>query len=328
MLRMKPLKLGAISLIVSCFSFISCRPEGSLSDAEDLSVPDSVILSKEATTGKYTFEDGSVYQGDLIRGRPDGFGRREFLNGDIYEGQFEKGYFQGHGTMRYKSDSNLDRYFGNWNQNMRNGYGVLALTDGATWEGTWNDDSFEIGKFLGVDGLLMSGKWRGDVLSEGCLIDPSGAKFVGLFNEDGSYLRGSLFSADGEQYVGQFKENKYHGHGNLQSTDLSIYTGNFYEGIKSGLGVLKEADGTIYSGNFSSGLPDGFGVQDDPSGVFYSGSWELGVRQGNGVINFGDGSSFSGFFENGLAVEGQYDWGDGRISNSYQDEFGNWVDLE
>ena len=69
MLRMKPLKLGAISLIVSCFSFISCRPEGSLSDAEDLSVPDSVILStKEATTGKYTFEDGSVYQGDLIRG--------------------------------------------------------------------------------------------------------------------------------------------------------------------------------------------------------------------------------------------------------------------
>ena len=70
----------------------------------------------------------------------------------------------------------------------------------------------------------------------------------------------------------------------------------------------------------SSGLPDGFGVQDDPSGVFL---WFLGTgsEARNGVINFGDGSSFIGFFENGLVVEGQYDWGDGRISNGpYQDE--------
>ena len=91
---------------------------------------------------------------------------------------------------------------------------------------------------------------------------------------------------------------------------------------------MLEPDGTIYSGNFSNDLPDGVGVQDDPSGVSYAGSWELGVRQGSGVIDFGDGTSFRGFFENGLAVEGQYDWGDGRITNSYQDEFGNWVDSE
>ena len=54
-----------------------------------------LALQREATSGKHTFDDGSVYQGDLIRGKPDGFGRREFQNGDVYEGQFEKGYFQG-----------------------------------------------------------------------------------------------------------------------------------------------------------------------------------------------------------------------------------------
>ena len=58
----------------------------------------------------------------------------------------------------------------------------------ATWEGTWKDDSLKIGKFSGKDGLMMSGKWSGDVLSKGCFIDPSGAEFLGLFNEDGSYF--------------------------------------------------------------------------------------------------------------------------------------------
>ena len=32
------------------------------------------------------------------------------------------------------------------------------------------------------------------------------------------------------------------------------------------------------------------------------------------MIDFGDGSSYTGFFENGLAIEGQYDWGDGCIT--------------
>ena len=48
---------------------------------------------------------------------------------------------------------------------MKSGYGVYTW-DGATWEGLWKDDALKIGKFLGGDGLLMSGKWKGDVLSE------------------------------------------------------------------------------------------------------------------------------------------------------------------
>jgi len=77
-----------------------------------------------------------------------------------------------------------------------------------------------------------------------------------------------------------------------------------------------------------NGLPNGIGTQRDPSGVSYRGSWADGVRQGAGVIDFGDGTSFTGEFENGLATSGQYNWGDGRISNSYQDDLGNWIDYE
>jgi hypothetical protein len=306
----------------------ACETEFASTPVVENVLSDSALLQRAATSGKHTFDDGSVYQGDLIRGKPDGFGRREFQNGDVYEGQFEKGSFHGHGTFRYKSDPNLDRYFGNWKQNMKHGYGVLTLVDGSTWEGAWVTDSLEIGKFSGKDGLMMSGKWSGDVLTEGCMIDPFGAEFIGLFNEDGTYLRGSLMSISGEQYVGQFEQNKYHGHGTLQSQDGLVYTGNFLAGLKAGQGILLEPDGSIYSGSFMDDLPDGIGVQKDPSGVSYSGSWEQGVKQGNGVIDFGDGTSYTGLFENGLAVEGQYDWGDGRIKNSFQDDFGNWVDSE
>ena len=94
----------------------------------------------------------------------------------------------------------------------------------------------------------------------------------------------------------------------------------------SGVGILTENDGTKYSGEFKEGLPNGFGVQEDPNGIRYSGNWVNGLRDGAGTIDFGDGTSYVGEFRNGLAYEGQYDWGDGRVSNSFQDVDGSWQD--
>ena len=86
-----------LAFITSCETEIASTP-----DVENV-LSDSTLLQRAATSGKHTFDDGSVYQGDLIRGKPDGFECREFQNGDVYEGQFEKGRFHGHGTFRYKS---------------------------------------------------------------------------------------------------------------------------------------------------------------------------------------------------------------------------------
>ena len=54
----------------------------------------------------------------------------------------------------------------------------------------------------------------------------------------------------------------------------------------------------------------------------------LKEEEAKGLLDFGDGTSFSGDFENGRAIGGQYDWGDGTVTNSYQDEDGNWLDYE
>ena len=93
-----------------------------------------------------------------------------------------------------------------------------------------------------------------------------------------------------------------------------------------GTGTLKEPDGKLYSGEFKDGLPDGYGIQEDPSGVRYMGYCRKVYENGMGTIDFGDGTNFTGQFSNGLAIDGQYDWGDGRITNTSQDENGNWID--
>ena len=84
--------------------------------------------------------------------------------------------------------------------------------------------------------------------------------------------------------------------------------------------------GTRYSGGFIKGEPNGFGVQTNPEGVVYTGLWENGIKSGTGSLDFGDGTSFVGEFQNGLASEGIYDWGDGRKTDSYQNEEGEWLD--
>ena len=54
--------------------------------------------------------------------------------------------------------------------------------------------------------------------------------------------------------------------------------------------------------------------------------WSEGVKKGRGNLDFGDGTSFTGEFDKGLAIRGSYDWGDGRVTDSYQDENGDWRD--
>ena len=85
-------------------------------------------------------------------------------------------------------------------------------------------------------------------------------------------------------------------------------------------------NGTRYSGEFEQNQPNGYGVQISADGVTYSGLWENGVRNGTGTLDFGDGTSFVGEFKNGLAYDGLYDFGDGRITDSYQNDDGDWVD--
>ena len=62
--------------------------------------------------GEFVYADGSAYNGEMVDGKPDGFGNRRFLNGDAYEGDFRNGRQNGEGTMVYRGNSTIKRYDG------------------------------------------------------------------------------------------------------------------------------------------------------------------------------------------------------------------------
>jgi serine/threonine protein kinase len=69
-----------------------------------------------SSKGEIKFDDGSVYEGDLVNGKANGTGKQTYADGNIYEGDFIDG--------------------------QRNGKGRYTFTDGRVQEGNWKDDEF------------------------------------------------------------------------------------------------------------------------------------------------------------------------------------------
>ena len=306
-----------------CFFFCGCGAENASEDRGNSLNEHSPVKSKK---GRHVFDDGSVYDGELVAGKPEGYGERRYLNDDVYIGRFREGLPHGQGTYRYKSDPKLTRYVGVWQNGKRNGYGSLYLADGSVFVGQWSANVMVHGEFRGVDGTLLSGTWRGDSLERGKMSQGDGAIFTGIFDLEGRYLAGSLHAANGDHFVGSFLNGIYDGSGTLVKGDGTTYVGAFKAGLYSGEGILEDPEGRRYIGSFLRGNPSGVGQQAVSTGVVYSGDWKDGLRHGKGSIDFGDGTSFAGEFRNGLAYDGRYDWGDGRVTRSYQEPDGQWRD--
>jgi hypothetical protein len=305
------------------FCFCGCGAENALEDRENSLNEHSPVKSKK---GRHVFDDGSVYDGELVAGKPEGYGERRYLNDDFYVGNFHEGLSHGQGTLRYKSDVNLSRYVGVWQNGKRNGYGSLYLADGSVFVGQWSANVMVHGEFRDVDGTFLSGTWRGDSLERGKMGQVDGSTFTGIFDSEGRYLAGSLHSPNGDHFVGSFLNGIYEGSGSLVKSDGITYVGAFKAGLYSGEGILEDSEGRRYIGSFLQGNPSGEGQQVVSTGVVYSGDWKDGLRHGKGSIEFGDGTSYVGEFRNGLAHDGRYDWGDGRVTRSYQEPDGQWRD--
>ena len=100
-------KIHLILALITMFSFVSCSENENM-EVKIVNEPsEGDVLSREAKRGKQELEDGSLYEGEMVAGKPSGHGHRSYPNGDLYEGQFAKSMRHGHGTHRYKSDKLL-----------------------------------------------------------------------------------------------------------------------------------------------------------------------------------------------------------------------------
>ena len=93
-----------ITSVILVLSISSCS-ENEESPREDFS--SALPSPAKAKEGKYFFDDGSVYEGTLAMGKPDGFGKRIYGNSDVYEGQFRKGLEHGSGTCALNRTNRL-----------------------------------------------------------------------------------------------------------------------------------------------------------------------------------------------------------------------------
>ena len=91
---------------------------------------------------KITFEDGSVYEGETVNGRPHGKGKMIFNNSSIYEGEFANGGTWGEGKQTYP-DGRIyegDFYYDSHDEPI--GEGKMTYPDGRIIEGRWKNCKF------------------------------------------------------------------------------------------------------------------------------------------------------------------------------------------
>lgn len=91
----------------------------------------------------------STYEGAMLRGLPNGQGRREYADSSAYEGQLVDGKADGEG--RYvAADGSV--YDGSWKGGLRDGEGVQRYASGGRYDGMW-----KAGKFHGQGCAVYSG---------------------------------------------------------------------------------------------------------------------------------------------------------------------------
>lgn len=105
--------------------------------------------------GKFTYKDGSSYEGNFQRGLANKEGVYS-SNSIRYEGSFLNGLFSGFGKYR----SNFVEYVGEFEKGLPNGRGVYISKDGWKYEGSLKDGVFDgEGVVTNIDGSKTRGIW-------------------------------------------------------------------------------------------------------------------------------------------------------------------------
>ena len=112
---------------------------------------------------KITLPDGSIYQGELKEGKPEGKGVLHMpLSGHRYEGTFRDGKFQGQGKyFLSEKDEWIDGQFAAGN--LLTGVGRIKCEDGGIYEGGFKNFSRHgKGVFESMHGDRFEGNWEND----------------------------------------------------------------------------------------------------------------------------------------------------------------------
>lgn len=265
--------------------------------------------SAAAKKTKHSFPGGE-YEGDVVGGKRQGYGKMTWNDGSEYIGYWDNDTPHGKGT--FKSNGVLT-YDGNWKHNEWHGYGVWYYSTGAKYyDGQWQDGKRHgYGTEYDGDGkILYQGQWRDGEKATSTVerkkLSYHNGDYVGDVVAGKKHGKGVMHYLDGTRYEGQWQNDKRHGKGTLYYSNGSIcYRGDWQNDMRHGEGELywknvfqlqykggwkgnkRDGYGTeysflgyaVYQGNWSNGKRDGYGTEYDSTGkVIYRGQWHHGEK--------------------------------------------------
>lgn len=267
----------------------------------------------------------TLYVGEFINGRKEGFGRYYFKNGNIYNGQWHENHMHGKGSMKFKSG---DFYEGAWYHDQRHGKGVYKYADGSVYEGEFANGIVQGHGQMMKDDLSYTGDWlKGLKNGQGYLVisgpdqyeEYRGEFLLGKYHgkgywkhekdgittiyngnwRDGRRYGEGTYSINGREVKGVWLENECTGKGTCTTKEGS-YEGKFKRGFFDGEGKMEYANGNIYEGDFIRGRRQGYGIMTfKKNGNTYEGSWYMDKPNGHGKMTYASGKTLIGQFRDG-----------------------------
>lgn len=151
--------------------------------------------ASKAKIERVEFDNGDVYEGEMLDGLRHGKGKYTWANGDFYEGEWAKGWRSGFGIYKSYSKNEADGsafasyvYEGDWKNSKKHGHGVatgykaIASTGRVcfdwSYDGEWIEDNRHgNGKYTYADGSYFTGVWENNKkISASETISPAGTE--------------------------------------------------------------------------------------------------------------------------------------------------------
>ena len=195
-------------------------------------------------------------------------------------------------------------YDGDWEFDLKHGFGELSYPDGTTYSGQWKHGKQLYGTFRSAKGHRYMGFWDGKLMDkQGVYYDPKGRIYKGEFEKgkfkgEGEMKQGAVkvkghfdqnqlnregvIEKDGYTYTGEIIRQRAHGFGKKVYKNGDVYEGYFKSGKETGKGVYRKANGFFYNGRFKDGLFEGQGSLIDSKGNQYEGAFKKGKMEGFG----------------------------------------------
>lgn len=206
-------------------------------------------------TGRVTFPNGDVYEGQLLRSKRHGQGELVWAGGQRYRGDWVNDEASGRGTLKF---ANGNQWEGQVAKGVPSGEGRMRYATGDQYQGLMRDGvAHGLGVYTWASGQRVNGNWvAGQPQGKAVMRFANGNEYEGPLLDGVPHGQGRMVFASGDSYQGGFSTGKSHGQGVYVWANGERYEGQWENGLKHGQGLFRWANGDRFEGPFVNDQPD------------------------------------------------------------------------